>query len=337
MGRHRMIMDSFWSDPNLSHLTTENLLTNLLFLTNRYSNVIGIYRIQWRSLGAGIGWTEAQMVSAARDLETKDVVAIDEATGWVWVKNWWDHNSLSGAFKGKVGPKARAELKQVPERWRIAVHAWLALCDVDQVLGLANNEGSPIEAPSETHPGPIRAPGPNHTNNLISTTTGNADPSIGGGRNQSDLNALIDAAIWAASKTSGIHNEAGYRSAIKARIQQNGPSAEDLLTLTAWRADLEKMQEQRLERQRLARQAEEDAEARSALVRDNERINAAFAMLAPADQALTVQRFQEHVASCNPMVLSSLKKQGLKSPLVQAAFTEYLRTAPNLAQESSVA
>ena len=332
MGRQRMISDRFWTDPKNSHYTTENLFTNVLFLTNSYSNIIGVYQVQWRSLGAGIGWTETQMLSAACDLEAKGGLAIDQVTGWVWVKNWWDHNSLSGAFKGKVGPKARAELGQVPEQWREAIHAWLAYCDVERILPFGR---SPIDAPSNTHPSGSQGSLTNHTSNLISTTTTTGAPSTGGGGGiQPDLEALVDAAIWAASRVGGIHNEAGYRSAIKGRIQQTGPSAEDLLTLTAWRAEHAKRQEQDLARQRQVRQAEED---RSAQVRDIERTNAAFNLLAPADQALTLQAFQNHIASTNPMVFSLMKKQGLKSPVVQAAFTEFLRVEPNLTPETTTA
>lgn len=331
MGRQRMISDRFWTDPKHSHYTTENLFTNVLFLTNSYSNIIGVYQVQWRSLGAGIGWTETQMLSAACDLEAKGGLTIDQATGWVWVANWWDHNSLSGAFKGKVGPKARAELSQVPEQWRTAIHRWLANCDTERVLQLS---GSPLDAPSNTHPSSSQASLTNHTHNLISTTTSIAGPSIGGGGIEPDLEALVDAAIWAASKTGGIHNEAGYRSAIKARIQQTGPSAEDLLTLTAWRAELAKLQVQSMARQHQARQAEED---RSAQLRELERLNAAFNLLGPADQASALQGFQEHIASANPMVYSLLKKHGMKSPVVQAAFTEFLRTTPNLIPETTAA
>jgi hypothetical protein len=326
-----MISDRFWTDPKHSHYTTENLFTNVLFLTNSYSNIIGVYQVQWRSLGAGIGWTETQMLSAASDLEAKGGLAIDQVTGWVWVKNWWDHNSLSGAFKGKVGPKARAELNQIPERWREAVHVWLADCDVDRILQLS---GSPIDAPSNTHPSSSQASLTNHTSNLISTTTSTGGTSIGGGGIRPDLEVLVDAAIWAASKVGGIHNEAGYRSAIKTRIQQTGPSSEDLLTLTAWRAEQTRIHEQGMARQRQVRQAEED---RSTRVLEHERINAAFNSLAPADQALTLQDFQNHIASVNPMVFSLMKKQGLKSPVVQAAFTDFLRTALNPSLETNAA
>lgn len=331
MGRQRMISDRFWTDPKHSHYTTENLFTNVLFLTNSYSNIIGVYQVQWRSLGAGIGWTETQMLSAASDLEAKGGLAIDQVTGWVWVKNWWDHNSLSGAFKGKVGPKARAELNQVPERWREAVHVWLSYCDVDRVLQLS---GSPIDAPSNTLPRSSQGSLANHTSNLISTTTNIGGPSIGGGGIHADLEALVDAAIWAASKIGGIHNEAGYRSAIKTRIQQTGPSAEDLLTLTAWRTEQARIHEQDVARQRQNRQAEED---RSVQAQEHERINAAFNSLAPTDQALRLQGFQNHIASVNPMVFSLMKKQGLKSPVVQAAFTDFLRTAPTLPPETTAA
>jgi regulator of protease activity HflC (stomatin/prohibitin superfamily) len=117
-------------------------------------------------------------------------------------------------------------------------------------------------------------------------------------------------------------------------MQQTGPSAEDLLTLTAWRAEQARIHEHGMARQRQVRQAEED---RSTQVQEHERINAAFSSLAPADQALTLQGFQNHIASVNPMVFSLMKKQGLKSPVVQAAFTDFLRTALNLTLETTAA
>lgn len=100
-----MISDRFWTDPKHSHYTTENLFTNVLFLTNSYSNIIGVYQVQWRSLGAGIGWTETQMLSAASDLEAKGGLAIDQVTGWVWVKKLVGSQFTKRSFQGKGRPQ----------------------------------------------------------------------------------------------------------------------------------------------------------------------------------------------------------------------------------------
>lgn len=105
-GRPRMVSDGFWDDPDLADITHEERCTLLLFLTCKQSNVIGVYRIIWRQVGAGAGWTQDQVLNAARNLKAKGCLDIDESTGWIWVKEWWKHNSLRGAFTGNVAKKA---------------------------------------------------------------------------------------------------------------------------------------------------------------------------------------------------------------------------------------
>ncbi|HEY3328119.1 MAG TPA: hypothetical protein VGK14_13275 [Novimethylophilus sp.] len=124
-----MINDSFWDDPDLSDYTVETRTALLLFLTCRDSNIIGVYRVNWRSIGAGIGWTKEQATNAARLVEELGGIVIDEETGWVWVKEWWKHNSLRGAFTGNVAKKALQELSIVPDTWKPEVLEWITSND----------------------------------------------------------------------------------------------------------------------------------------------------------------------------------------------------------------
>lgn len=123
--RQRTVSDFFWEDPDLAHLTSENRLTLLMLLTNGSSNIVGVYRVVWRVLGSGVGWTHEQTLQAAKDLQEKGVAEVDEATGWVWVKVWWKNNSLKGAFTGNVSKKAIIESRQVPEIWKERFIQWL--------------------------------------------------------------------------------------------------------------------------------------------------------------------------------------------------------------------
>lgn len=325
MGRQRTIDDAeFWRSPRIANRSQEDKATLLYLLTSPYSNIIGVYQIVPRIAASEMGWTADQLLPVLERLAKLELISFDEPSGFIWVRIWWYHNKLRMALLGNLAKRAYSELSKVPTHWRTEVQEWIAFHDESGIF-------TPIESPLEGASIGLRqtqqGAAPNHTVNLTSTTTYNHPSLNGGGVDQKNLEDLVNAAIWAATKGGGIHNEAGYRSAIKVRIQQNGPSAEDLLTLTAWRAEQVKLQEQSQTRQRLERQAEED---RSAHARDIERIDAAFNLLAPADQALMLRGFQEHIASSNPIVLPLLKKHGVNNPLVHAALNEYLRTTPNV-------
>lgn len=216
MARNRMVSDGFWKDADLASLTTEQRTALLLFLTAEESNIIGIYRVIWRAVGAGMGWTHDQILNAARDLQAKDCIAIHEETGWVWVKEWWKHNSLRGAFTGNVAIKAAKELKQVPEFWQQAVITWLTENDQE---GACKPLISPLQG-SGGNPNPTTSSIPN------STTTPN------GG--EVDIDELVEAAVWAALQVGEIKNEAGFRVKVRARILA-APNPEDMKSLCAWR------------------------------------------------------------------------------------------------------
>lgn len=331
MGRQRTIDDAeFWRSPRMANLSQEDKATLQYLLTSPYSNIIGVYQIVPRIAASEMGWNDGQLIAVLERLEKLELIRFDEASGFIWVRIWWFHNKLKAAFDGNVKKMAYSQLRKVPDHWLEDIQKWIIFHDERAVF---TPIGRPLEGASEGLAGAQVGATTNPTLTNISTTT--CIPALlNGGGTEVDIGTLVDAAMWSASKAGSIHNEGGYRSAIKARIQQAGPSAEDLLTLKAWRDDQARILGQEEARKRQAREAEDN---RSAHLRDTERINAAFNLLSLADQASILEGFQIQIASTNPMVFSLLKKQGVKSPVVQAAFTEFLRTVPNLNRETTAA
>lgn len=163
MGRSRMVDDGFWGDPDLADLTIDERCTLLLFLTCPQSNVIGVYRLIWRQVGAGSGWTHDQILNASKNLKSKGCIDLEESSGWVWVKEWWKHNSIKGAFTGNVAKKARQELLQVPDPWKNGILSWI--------------ENNDFEGACKPLVSSLRGAGGNSTTNSISipTTTTSTD------------------------------------------------------------------------------------------------------------------------------------------------------------------
>jgi hypothetical protein len=63
-----------------------------------------------------------------------------------------------------------------------------------------------------------------------------------------DLDELVEAAYWQAMKADkAIKNPSAWRASVRKRIQENGPSAEDLLCLDQWRAFLKAIERRQAE------------------------------------------------------------------------------------------
>lgn len=306
MARQRMISDGFWKDPNLASLTTEQRTALVLFLTSEESNVIGIYRVIWRAVGAGMGWTHDQIVNAARDLQLKGCVVIHEETGWIWVKEWWKHNSLRGAFTGNVAKKAEQELKQVPEFWKQSVMDWLAENDYE---GTCKALISPLQG-AGGNPNPNPNPSSNPTTNQ---------------RMVVEIDDFVESAVWATPPTT---SEAGFRRAVRQRIADGGPSPEDQRTLDAWRAWRGQQEAAAEEKERDAQRTKHDQKIRDA---HHARLAAAMAFfdgLGEAKRGEVLAEFAEHlVAKQQSHVLNSLRRSGTENKMVQIALAEFVATA----------
>lgn len=306
MARQRMVSDDFWVDPDLADLTTEQRTCLLLFLTCKESNVTGIYRVIWRAVGSGMGWTHDQILNAARDLKRKNCVDIHEDSGWVWVKEWWKHNSLRGAFTGNVAKKAAQELTQVPDFWRVDVCSWLTANDPEEACkpllralqGAAGNPSTSIT--------PIPTTTPTTTEQQLVVA---------------DVDELIEAAAWSASRTGPLRNEAGFRRAVRERLRQQGPNPEDILAQRAYRSHQDAERE-RLEREGAATAVRERHEQQR--VAQLERASAYLATLAPGEHSALVNDFAQDLAAHNSAVFRHFKTSGLKARIVEVELLKFV-------------
>ncbi|MFL6676355.1 MAG: hypothetical protein ACJ8LG_24080, partial [Massilia sp.] len=62
-----------------------------------YSNIIGVYPIVPRIAAAEMGWTADQLLAILKRLSGFELVRFEESSGFVWVRNWWAHNSAKMA------------------------------------------------------------------------------------------------------------------------------------------------------------------------------------------------------------------------------------------------
>lgn len=327
MGRSRIFNTAFWKDPDLTDLTTEERFTLFLFLTCEESGVIGVYRVMWRAVGVGAGWTEPQVLNALKHLQDKGLIEFDEVSGWVWVKEWWKHNSLKGAFTGNVQKKAYEELGCVPAMWRGGVIQWLKKYDPDGVLqGLGTpSEGYPDGVPSTSEEAGGN-PNPNPIPTSISTTT---NPVGSGIKTIEDLEDLIEAAVWIQRKKKPMTNEPRFREVVRARIISDGANSSDLNSLEKWRSEfaarheLEQIQHQ--EQQAKAEQQAREAAAHAVAY-------AHFESLNEDTKQSVITEFGAFLEQNNRPVFNLYRKDGLASKFVRTDFTKFLAANMNASQ-----
>jgi len=142
MGRQRTINDAeFWRSPKIADRTQEDKATLLYALTSPYSNIVGVYSIVPRIAAAEMGWTADQLLVILKRLESLKLVQYDEATSFVWVRNWWDHNSAKMAVATTLRAKTYAQIDEVPEQWRVE---FLRDFLMRLPAGESNNSGSEL-------------------------------------------------------------------------------------------------------------------------------------------------------------------------------------------------
>ncbi len=232
MSRFRSISDNFWEDPAHASLTTEEKFTLAFLLTNSKTSTTGLYRVVWRVLGAGLGWTQEQMVAAIANLDKKQEVVFDEKSGWLWILCWWRHNSLRGAFTGNLKKNAIKEISQVPDSLKENVWQWLSDNDEDGALeGLRSpSGGAPDALPSNPTPIPIPTPTPT------------PPAGVGGDGRGWGVDELLEATIEARSKTADpVKQKSGWEkwARSKAAAGDFSPLEQGRQLLTARKASKE--------------------------------------------------------------------------------------------------
>jgi hypothetical protein len=119
MGRQRTINDAeFWRSPRIADRTQEDKATLLYLLTSPYSNIIGVYAIVPRIAAAEMGWTAEQLLAILKRLGSLELVRFEDSSGFVWVRNWWDHNSAKMAVATTLREKTYSQIAAMPAIWR---------------------------------------------------------------------------------------------------------------------------------------------------------------------------------------------------------------------------
>jgi hypothetical protein len=119
MGRQRTINDAaFWRSPRIADRTQEDKATLLYLLTSPYSNIIGVYAIVPRIAAAEMGWTAEQLLAILKRLGSAELVRFEDSSGFVWVQNWWDHNSAKMAVATTLRAKTYSQIDEIPPEWR---------------------------------------------------------------------------------------------------------------------------------------------------------------------------------------------------------------------------
>lgn len=130
--RQRTISDNFWRDPRTSDLSQEDKATLLYFLTSPSSNIAGVYQVIPRIAAAEMGWTSDQLLSVVERLQEKGLICF-RPDGWIWVKIWWSHNAINGAFSPKLFKNTKSQILAMPNEWHAEYAKILENSGLDRV------------------------------------------------------------------------------------------------------------------------------------------------------------------------------------------------------------
>jgi hypothetical protein len=125
-----MINDEFWGDPDFE-LSTESKMTLAMLLTIRETNIIGVYKANWKEVAARVGWTIEQIMIVLKTLE--EAGQIEFFGNHVWVKSWWYHNSLAHAVSPKMRGATEKEIGTLPAEFQKKVREWMKIKTDDTV------------------------------------------------------------------------------------------------------------------------------------------------------------------------------------------------------------
>jgi len=121
MSRQRTINDQIWRSNRLSGCTVEDRYALFYFLTSPFSNVIGAYEIVIRVAASEMGWDpDSQLMPVMRRLIDAGILDFDPQANYIWIKDWWDHNSAKMAVATTLRKKTLEQIAALPQGWRDA-------------------------------------------------------------------------------------------------------------------------------------------------------------------------------------------------------------------------
>lgn len=124
MGRQRTINDANWRSVKMSGRTVEDRYALLYFLTSPFSNIVGAYEFVISIAAPEMGWdSESQLKPVIRRMINEGFLECTQDHGFIWVRDWWDHNSVKMAVGPALIKKTIEQIWKIPSQWR---HAYLA-------------------------------------------------------------------------------------------------------------------------------------------------------------------------------------------------------------------
>lgn len=121
MGRQRTIDDGTWRSMRMSGRTVEDRYALLYLLTSPFSNVVGVYELVIPIAAPEMGWdAESQLKPVLQRLTDAGFLEYDPETGFIWVCDWWLHNSARMAAGPALLKKTIDQIRQMPNQWRDA-------------------------------------------------------------------------------------------------------------------------------------------------------------------------------------------------------------------------
>ena len=121
MGRQRTINDAHWRSVKMSGKTVEDRYALLYFLTSPFSNIIGAYELVISIAAPEMGWdSESQLKPVINRLIKQELLECDPENGFIWVRDWWDHNSVKMAVGPALIKKTIEQIWKIPSQWRYA-------------------------------------------------------------------------------------------------------------------------------------------------------------------------------------------------------------------------
>ena len=217
--------------------------------------------------------------------------------------------------------KAHSRTERGERNWQTRVEYGLDMVGLARIFPAAGTPAfrSPGNSGNQNTREPLktgRKSGPPSVIEEVEETTTTNQPVV-----VEDLEDLIEAAAWSASLTSPLRNEMGFRVRKRQRLQQDGPNAEDILALGAWRAHRARVESERAERERQAADAAARERQRAASAAETA---AYLQSIDSVTHAALVDEFAAHLATTNGQAYQLYRRNGLQSKVVEGAFLTFV-------------
>jgi hypothetical protein len=96
------IHTAYWTDDKIAGLSVPAKLMGAYLLTCPHSNAIGCFRLPVGYVSEDLQWDADSVHEALAELAAVGFICRDEASGWVLIRKFLDHNTIENANVGKA-------------------------------------------------------------------------------------------------------------------------------------------------------------------------------------------------------------------------------------------